>query len=96
MTKKFYLTTLFIIVIFVTTLFMVGCTKQNRVFRWGGSDTIILQPNQKLVNITWKESNAWFLTKPMTTTDSCETYIFYESSNMGMFEGTVIIKEVKK
>ena len=72
-----------------------GCTKQSRVFQYGGTDTMTLQPNQKLINTTWKETNLWFLTRPMTASDSCETYIFYESSSVGVFEGTLIIKEVK-
>lgn len=95
MTNKFYI--IMLIIIALIMLFLAqGCTKQSRVFVWGGSDTIILQPNEKLINVTWKESNVWFFTRPMSTTDSCETYTFYESSSVGLLEGKLIIKEVKK
>ncbi len=79
----------------IVTITMIACTSNSRAKKFGGKVTIDLPVNQKLVNITWKESNMWYLTKPMTITDSAETYTFREESNMGIWEGTIIIKESK-
>lgn len=70
-----------------------GCTKNQRVKRWGGSATIELPENQKLLHVTWKDDNLWYLTRPMTAKDTAETYTFQEKSNFGMVEGTYKIKE---
>ena len=75
---------------------ITSCTDQQMAKQYGGTETITLPENQKLVNATWKENNLWYLTKDMSETDSAETYTFHEQSNFGVWEGTVIIKEVKK
>jgi hypothetical protein len=64
--------------------------------KFGGNSELILPENQKLVTITWKETELWYLTKPMKVTDTAETYIFMENSNFGILEGSVTIIEVKK
>ncbi len=92
---KICIQTLVVIFLLISTIFIFGCTKQAQVFEFGGTAEIKLQPNQKLVNMTWKNDNLWFLTRPMITTDSCQTYSFYESSSFGVYEGTLIIKEIK-
>ncbi len=71
-----------------------GC--QYATKHLGGSMTVNLDPNVKLVNVTWKEDSLWFLTKPMTEDDIAETYYFEEDSEFGVFEGTVIIVEHKE
>jgi hypothetical protein len=48
-----------------------------------------------LVNVTWKESQIWYLTRPMTSQDSCQIYTFHEESSWGMMEGTYTIIETK-
>lgn len=70
-----------------------GCNSMARSY--GGTTNIDLPKGQKLVNVTWKEDSIWYLTKPMTTTDTVETYLFHEDSNYGIMEGTVILKESK-
>lgn len=76
-------------------LSLIGCTKQSRVRNFGGTETVTLDAHQKLVNVTWKDNALWFLTRPMTNTDSCETYTFKESSSWGIFEGAIVIKETR-
>ena len=71
-----------------------GC--QSITKDYGGSTTIELEPNQKLEEITWKDDSLWYLTRPMTKEDVAETYTFQQSSNFGVFEGTVTIIEHKK
>lgn len=63
---------------------------------YGGSTTIYLEVNQKLEEITWKDSSLWYLTRPMTENDVAETHTFSEQSNTGVFEGTVTIIETKE
>jgi hypothetical protein len=75
---------------------MLGsCTENNRVKNWGGDGTLTLPKGQKLVNVTWKESQIWYLTRPMTSQDSCQIYTFHEESSWGMMEGTYTIIETK-
>lgn len=72
-----------------------GCTQQERAKSFGGSMTIDLPENTKLINITWKEDNLWYLTREMGIDEEPETYVFSESSSYGLFEGTITIQEHK-
>jgi hypothetical protein len=74
---------------------MSSCTKNEMAKNFGGTMVIDLTTGQKLVNVTWKEDEIWYLTKPMSASDSAETYSFHESSSFGIMEGTVIVKEHK-
>lgn len=56
---------------------------------------IDLEPNQKLIEVTWKDNSLWFLTKNMTENDIAESYAFYEKDTLGMLEGCVNINELK-
>lgn len=86
--------TLFAIVLLtITAVTMTSCTEQERAKSWGGEMTVTLQPNQKLVNVTWKENNMWILTTPMTSDDTAVVYEFVESSNYGLMEGKITIVE---
>lgn len=74
----------------------MSCTENSMVKSWGGTGTLNLQPNEKLVNVTWKNEDLWVLTRPMTPKDSAITYNFSEKSSFGVIEGTYIIIESKK
>jgi hypothetical protein len=75
---------------------MLGsCTENSRVKSFGGEGTINLPKGRKLVNVTWKETQVWYLTRPMNSTDVAETYQFHEESSWGMVEGTYNIVETK-
>lgn len=76
-------------------LILCACTGQERARVWGGTESLKLQPNEKLVLVTWKENNLWILTRPMKPEENAETYTFGESSAWGVAEGKVIIKETK-
>lgn len=84
---------LFAIALVAITL--ASCTENSRVKNWGGEGTINLPKGQKLVNVTWKESQIWYLTRPMDSTDVAETYSFQEESSYGVMEGTYTIVESK-
>ena len=80
----------------IGVIVMLGsCTENSRVKSFGGEGTINLPQGRKLVNVTWKETQVWYLTRPMNSTDVAETYQFHEESSWGMVEGTYNIVETK-
>lgn len=84
--------------IFYFAILAIGlssCTENSRVKSWGGEGTINLPKGRKLINVTWKETQVWYLTRPMNSTDVAETYQFQEESSYGVMEGTYNIVETK-
>ena len=63
--------------------------------QFGGTTNVDLPNGQKLIEVTWKEGNIWYLTRPMRNNEIPETYNFVEKSSWGMVEGNVIINEKK-
>lgn len=65
----------------------------------GGSSTVKLPPNTKLVNVSWKtdpksnKSSLYFLYRPMRKDEFPETYRYQEESTWGVLESTIIIVE---
>ena len=57
---------------------LASCSKESRAKNWGGSYTYKIAPDQKLVDVTWKDDDTWVLTKPMTATDIAETYTYVQ------------------
>lgn len=72
---------------------MTGCSEKTMSRNYGGTTTIDLEPGQKLEEITWKDNNIWYLTRPMQEDEVPETHTFQEDSEFGMIEGTVVIQE---
>lgn len=83
-----------LLVVGMMTTMLTGCQGATRSL--GGSMTIELEPNTKLELITWKDDSLWYLTRPMTEDDIAETHTYQQSSEWGVFEGTVTIVETKK
>jgi hypothetical protein len=79
----------------ITISLFASCTDNKQAKSYGGTAELTLPKGHKLVNITWKDSNIWYLTRPMLQTDSAITYSFKEKSSYGLMEGTYIIHEVK-
>ena len=76
----------------VTTLVILsGC--QSAVKKFGGNMTIELPPGQKLETIDWEDDSLWYLTRPMSEDEEPQTHILEQSSEFGVFEGTVTIVE---
>lgn len=90
--KKKILATLLVVGLMTTTL--TSC--QGAVKDFGGSMTIELEPNTKLELITWKDDSLWYCTRPMREDDIAETHTYQQSSEWGVFEGTVTIVETKE
>ena len=76
-------------------IMVTSCTENNRVKKWGREGTINLPKGRKLVNVTWKETEIWYLTRPMDSNDVAESYQFQEESSWGVMEGTYNIIETK-
>jgi hypothetical protein len=79
----------------VMGVMVTSCTENDRVKTWGGEGNINLPKGRKLVNVTWKETEIWYLTRPMDSNDVAETYQFQEESSWGVMEGTYNIIETK-
>lgn len=74
-------------------LLLVGCTEQEAAKNFGGSMHMDLPQGRKLVVVTWKEDNLWYLTRPMRKDERAEAYKFEESSSWGVWQGTINIVE---
>lgn len=73
---------------------LLGCS--NMVAKsYGGTVNIDLPVGEKLAEVTWKDNNLWYLTRPMREGEEAETWTFQEKSNYGVMEGKVILKEKK-
>lgn len=77
----------------ILALVLAGCTENQRARSLGGSMTIELPQNTKLVNATWKQDDLWYLMRPMQAGEKAETLLFKESSSFGLLQGTVTFKE---
>jgi len=81
------------ILIIVGLLTLLSCTDNQRSRSWGGTSEMELPKGEKLMMITWKGSDMWYLSRKMTPMDSVENYTFKQHSKWGIIEGEVIIKE---
>ena len=84
-----------VILIASALLMLASCTQNDMAKNWGGSMAVELPAGQKLVNVTWKDTEMWYLYKPMTATDVAESYTFKEKSTYGIREGKVTLIETK-
>lgn len=85
-------------VLFITLFIsiLMSCTDNDIVKNFGGTTTIDLPNNIKLVNVTWKETNLWYTVRPMRIDEEAEVYTFQEQSSYGVIEGKYIIREHKE
>lgn len=84
-----------LLIIAIALIGMSSCTSNEAAKNYGGSMTINLPRNEKLVNVTWKGDEVWYLTRPMDSTEKPEVYKFHEKSSYGILEGTVTLIECK-
>jgi hypothetical protein len=72
----------------VMMVVMSSCTENVRARHFGGTETLALKPNEKVLNVTWKDNEMWVCTQDTIT----RVVYFREKSSWGVVEGTVIIK----
>ena len=77
-----------LVAILVTMVVMSSCTENVRARHFGGTETLALKPNEKVLNVTWKDNEMWVCTQDTIT----RVVYFREKSSWGVVEGTVIIK----
>ena len=82
------------LVVIMLTFMLTSC-EQYITRNYGGTTTINLEKGQKLIEVTWKEGNLWYLVEPMESDYTPKTKEFIESSNYGVLEGKVIFVESK-
>jgi hypothetical protein len=80
----------------VWLLMFSACTENSMAKNFGGEMVVDLPCGEKLYDLTWKESDFWYATKPMREGDAVETYTFRSKSEFGVYEGTVVVKECRK
>ncbi len=79
--------------IMLLSFLLVGCTNNQMAKNYGGTTEETLDPGKKLVNVTWKEDDMWFLVRDRKPGESVDNYQFTEKSSFGMLNGTVNIHE---
>lgn len=82
-----------ILFILMTILFFISCTENQMARKFGGTAEIKLPRGEKLLMVTWKEANLFYLTEPMDSNYIPKTKIFREDSNYGLIESKVIFIE---
>lgn len=70
-----------------------SCTENNAVKNLGGTATIELPPGEKLIVVTWKDNDLWYLSRARRTNEPIESYQFKEKSSYGLLNGTYFINE---
>lgn len=76
----------------IFVLSVVGCTENQRAKNFGGTQTIELK-DKRLIGATWKDSQLWYLTRPLEKDEKPVEWTFQEKSSLGLVEGKVIFKE---
>lgn len=78
-----------ILTIAIILLVLVSCTGNQRARSFGGTETVQIEPQEKFINITWKQDNLWVIVQDTIT----GTIYAKEKSSFGLVQGTVIIKK---
>ena len=73
----------------ITLLALASCTDNQRARRFGGTENIKIEPQEKFINITWKQDNLWIIVQDTVTGD----YYAREKSSFGVMQGKVIIQK---
>jgi len=73
----------------ITLLALASCTDNQRVRSFGGTETIKIEPQEKFINITWKQDNLWVIVQDTIT----GTIYAKQKSSFGVMRGKVIIQK---
>ena len=82
-----------VLLVILAAVMCCFCTENTRARVWGGKETITLSKGQKLVEVTWKENNLWYLVEPMDSGYTPKTKVFQEASRLGVLEGELTFIE---
>ena len=84
-----------ILTIIALSLITLSCTENQRAKHFGGTANVDLPSGQKLFDVTWKNDEIWYATRPMRENEIAEKITFGEKSSFGVVEGKVIFQEHK-
>lgn len=84
-----------IITLLTLCTILSSCTDNFRARNLGGEMKIELDPEQKLIGASWKETTLWYLTEPMEDDYVPKTKTYQEDSRYGIMHGKVIFIERK-
>ena len=84
-----------LILILIAAICLCSCTEQIRTRQFGGEMEIRLPAGQELMEVTWKETDLFYLTRPMADDYVPVTKTFKESSRFGVMESTVYFIETR-
>lgn len=79
----------FAALLLTTMILLASCTANQRARNYGGTEEITINPNEKFINVAWKEDHLWIVTHDTVT----DTYYAREKSSYGIMEGKLIIKK---
>jgi hypothetical protein len=92
--KKLFFIFGIVIVVLVAVITLNSCD-QALTRSMGGTTKVQLESGEKLLEVTWKGDNIWYLVEPMDTDYVPKTKTFKESSRAGILEGKVIFIETR-
>ena len=78
-----------LLLIAIISISLLSCTDNTMARSYGGTETIELAPNEKLINVTWKQTDLWYLVEDVNTGEMS----FKEKSAMGIMEGCIKFKQ---
>ena len=73
----------------ITLLALVSCTDNQRARNFGGTEIIKIEPQEKFINITWKQDDIWVIVQDTIS----GTIYAKEKSSFGVMQGKVIIEK---
>mgnify|MGYP001227888023 CR=1 FL=1 len=76
-----------LLMVAITLLAFSSCTGNQMAKNYGGTETIKLEPQEKFINITWKQDNIWIVVQDTTTG------VIYakEKSSFGLVQGKIMV-----
>lgn len=77
-----------VIFVSIVGLFLTSCTKNQNARTFGGTEEVALNPNEVVINVTWKQNDMWICTKDTIK----NIFYFREKSNYGFLEGVIVFK----
>lgn len=81
------------IMLFAAALLALSCTEQARVRKFGGEMEFVLPAGERLLTVTWRDDNLFYLTEPMEEDYVPRRKTFRESSSYGLHESVIVFIE---
>lgn len=79
------------ILLVVNTITLAVINRKNEEWK-PETEEIFIEPNERLVDVVWKEKSLWLLTREMKENEEAENYEFKENSSL---KNGIVIHETK-